>query len=147
MSVGEGNSTTNLYEEKKKNAKKQRTIPRRKNFNSGENNDAMNLNGRRIIKLTADEAVRNMNKKSNPTRDTTFPDPFITMPLFFQKKERGAKSKKRIDNITSLNNCSVNSPIVIKNLMHRYRIKNIPLSTPLQRKNNRSFEAETMGEV
>jgi len=89
---------------------KQRAIPRRKNFNSGENNDAINLNGSRIIKLITFEIVRNTSKKNVPMRDTVFFDPFVTIPLFLQKNIMGVTSKKRRDN-------TVNSPIVIKNLI------------------------------
>jgi len=89
---------------------KQSRTPKRKNFNSEENNDAINLNGERIIKFIMNKIARKIR-----TIDLFIP-PLLF--LFFQKKVREAKNSKRINRKRSLKNCSVNSPTTIKKLIH-----------------------------
>lgn len=97
---------------------KQSRIPKRKNFNSEENNDAINLNGERIIKFITNKIARKIRTMNNQPIDNIFFDLFMASFLFFQKKVIGTKNSKLINRERSLKNCSVSSPTTIKKLIH-----------------------------
>lgn len=97
---------------------KQSRIPKRKNFNSEENNDAINLNGERIIKFITNKIARKMRTMNNQPIDSIFFDLFMASLLFFQKKVSGTENSKLINRKISLKNCSVNSPTTTKKLIH-----------------------------
>ncbi len=97
---------------------KQSRTPKRKNFNSEENNEAINLNGERMIKFITNKIARKMRTKNNQPINSIFFDLFIQSLLFFAKKVRKEKNSKRINRKRSLKNCSVNSPTTIKRLIH-----------------------------
>ena len=97
---------------------KQSRIPKRKNFNSEENNDAMNLNGKRIIKFIVNKIARKIRTMNNQPIDSVFFDLFMASLLFFRKKVSGTENSKLINRKISLKNCSVNSPTTIKKLIH-----------------------------
>ena len=129
------------------NTEKESTIPNKKNLSSAENKAAIKRKGINIIKFRKDPTLRIIAAAKYEIVDDIFCTPCIAIDLFRHKKMKGVVIIRRIIIVLKRRNCSVSSPTLMKNWMKIYTRKYMLRIRLLHMKNNRNFEAETMGEL